>query len=111
MALLTKTEILEQINDEWEDLVEAKYPEDRLTEMADSAVPIYYLPILEAWRALSFDESNRFSEVMSEIPISTTIWDLMRVDLFLYYDSMFRTVYNEQVDRLELQQELAEADN
>ena len=37
-----KDDLIEELNDNKKDILECSYPEDRITEMVDSAIPIYY---------------------------------------------------------------------
>lgn len=96
----TETDIKNELTDNLEQLQASKYPEDLLSEWADSAVPIYYGDILDDWRELSLDESDRWQE-MGAPSNEAGIFDLMRIDLYLYYQDAYTRIYAEIVDALE----------
>lgn len=103
MTLSTNSQIKATILDDWEQVSTAKYPEDLLTEFVDSELPIYYGDIINEWRDLTNLDSNRFNEIM-EITPTTTIYDLMLADLFLYYHDQFNVAYKEILNEKENQE-------
>lgn len=100
MPLTTRQQIKERILDEMEYIEEAPYAVDYIEELADSECPVYYSEILTEWAELSPDDSNQFGEIMTP-DSNTTIYNLMSVDLWLYYRREFLAVYNEILDEQE----------
>jgi hypothetical protein len=96
MTLYTETEINKEIWDDREHLLSQTYPEDSANEYADSAVPIYYSDIIEAWRDLPDEYSNKFHEVSSELP--DRVEDLMRTDVYLYYQMLYSGAVQELIN-------------
>jgi hypothetical protein len=78
--MTTYAEIKKQVLDEWEQITE-----DSVYDIADELVPIYHSETLEQWRALSMDESDTWQETFSDFSPDTTIFSLMRIDLFNHY--------------------------
>jgi hypothetical protein len=91
--LTTNKDIREEIQDNWEYLEEAQYPEDYLDELADSHTPIYYSDIIEQWR----DMPSSFNDTWQEFGVNskTTITDLMAIDLNNYYRTKFNEIYEQ----------------
>lgn len=92
------TEILQAIRDDWETLIDHPYPEDVLSEWADSEVPIYTTEIIAEWRDLDSDYWDRGNDYKTD---DSTITDLMRYDLYAYYTESFYRAYREITDSLE----------
>jgi hypothetical protein len=99
--LITTAEIKTEILNFWHELEESAHPEDLLTELAESYVPIYYNETISQWTELSDGDSNMFWEIRSEIKSGTTIYDLMRDDLYLYLTREFADVYQSELEKRE----------
>ncbi len=86
-------DIRNDILDTWEWLKDANedFIDDRLTEMADSAVPVYNNQIIQDWQEMpsEFDDSGKELGVDDETPIIR----LMMLDLYNYYQDAYRRVY------------------
>lgn len=91
--LYTETQINTEIWCYKEQFADTLYPEDLATEYADSAVPIYYGEIIEAWNQLPAEYCNQFHEVITELP--DRIEDLMKTDIFLYYQTLYSSAIAE----------------
>jgi hypothetical protein len=100
MALTTRDEIRTRILDDIDEITKADFVIDQIEELADSEVPIYYSDIIAEWTQLSPDDSNEFGEIMTPDQ-NTTIYDLMSVDLWIYYRKTFLSVYNDILDEQE----------
>ena len=87
MTLYTETEINKEIWENREFILEQTYPSDLTHEYAESAMPIYYGDIYLTWRDLPEEYSNKFHEMISELP--DRIEDLMRADIYLYYSMLY----------------------
>jgi hypothetical protein len=93
-----KTELLEN----WEQFVDAKYPEDLLTEYAQGWLPVYYGDIISCWsNDLTNEDSNRFMEIRGELTPEVTIYDLMLDDLYLFLNNAFSVAYAEILEEKE----------
>lgn len=106
MPLISKNTILEDVRNE-----RAYFESDSdraVSEMADNLTPIYNSDILESWRELPLDDSDRWQEI-GAAPDST-IFDLMRIDLWLYYrdavESAWAEIQDEHVCETELMPEI-----
>jgi hypothetical protein len=86
-----KKQVLTEIKDY--ELMLARHPEDRLSEMADSTVPIYYGDIIEEWREMPIEYTDRWQEFGTDS--SATITKLMQIDLFIYYQELFSQAFAE----------------
>ncbi len=86
-------DIRNQILDSWEWLKDANedFIYDRLTEMADSAVPVYNNEIIQDWQEMP----SEFDDAGQEFGIDAdaTIIQRMMLDLFAYYQDAYRRVY------------------
>jgi hypothetical protein len=88
--LITHEKAKNNILESWEWIKDSQYPEDYASEMAQSDVPIYTSEIIREWCELPSENSNRFSEIRSEISANEiTIQDLMADDLYLYYQEIY----------------------
>ena len=95
-----KDQVLTEINDY--DLANDTYPEDRLNEMADSAVPIYTNEIISEWCELPFDSRDRWQDYGADS--NSSITHLMALDLLVYYEEQFRHAFAELTKDLEEQE-------
>lgn len=90
-------EILETVARNLETIQDNPYPDDALSEWADSEVPIYTNEIIAEWRDLDSDYWDRGSDYKAD---DSTIVDLMRYDLYAYYTESFYRAYREVLDKL-----------
>ena len=91
--------IKEQILDEW-----AYFENDfdrAVNELADSLVPVYNSDIIREWTNLSSDDSDRWHEFGYSTSEMVSIIDLMRIDLFIYYETQVSTFANEILEEKE----------
>jgi hypothetical protein len=96
-------EIKSAILEEWEELIEDTYPEDRLAEMADGFVPIYYGEIIKDWTEMPSEYTDNWKEQYGGIiPEEVGITALMTSDLYDYYRNttlgIFGEIKNEKED-------------
>jgi hypothetical protein len=92
----TYDEIKKAIEDEWEELTEDAYPEDRLGEMAEGFVPIYYGEIIKDWQEMPHEYTDNWKEHYGEtIPEAVGITALMTSDLHEYYRDTTTEIYHE----------------
>jgi hypothetical protein len=105
------SDIKSDIIDHWEQLSEMAYPEDLLTELADSACPVYYSGILQDWSEMpnNFTDSWQEFQEFIELTQETTIFSLMSADLFNYYSDRYRDIFAEV--RHDKEQESEELEN
>ena len=102
------SDIKSDIIDHWEQLKDHAYPEDLLTELADSACPVYYSGILQDWSEMPNNFTDSWQEFI-EPTQDTTIFSLMSADLFNYYDTQYREIFAEV--RHDKEQEEEELEN
>jgi hypothetical protein len=90
--LTSYTDLKEYLKDNLAEIQESKYPEDYLTEYADGLVPIYYHEILQEWTDLDAEFRDRWHE-LGEAGPDSTIYSLMAIDLYMYYDQSLSSAY------------------
>jgi hypothetical protein len=86
----------------WADLDEMPYCQDLITELAESAIPIYYSQIIKDWQEMPNEYTDSWKET-TEVNQNDTIYRLMSIDLYNYYRDTYQQVY------LEVAQEQEEA--
>jgi len=94
--LYTEQDINEEIWGDREHILSQTYPEDSAHEYADGAVPVYYYDIADTWGELDGEYQNNFHELTAELP--ERIEDLMRVDLYLYYQMLYSGAVQALID-------------
>ncbi len=85
--------------DQWEQLKEARYPEDLLDQLADSFVPVYNGEIVADWQEMpsDFDDSWKDLGIAPEDGITR----LMMIDLYFYYRDLVNRAYQELTQDME----------
>lgn len=73
-------------------------------EWIDGYLPIYYNQIVEEWQAMPSEYNNRGSAELGHLGQEIDIYNLMSLDLYLYYTDIF----NEAVAELEEELEMSE---
>lgn len=92
----TNSEIRSVILDEWEMLSINPWPEDRLTEIAEGFVPIYYGEIIKDWQDMPHEYTDNWKEQYGGvIPKEVGITALMTTDLYEYYRDTTTEIYHE----------------
>ena len=92
---MNQTEIKNDILNHWEQLAEMPHPEDLITELAESACPIYYSEILTDWQEMPSEYTDSWQENGIPTTEKTTIFSLMSWDLYFYYHSEYLRIYDE----------------
>lgn len=92
--LTSYNDLAEDLKANLAEIQEAKYPEDYLTEYADGLVPIYYSEILQEWTDLDAEFRDRWHE-LGEAGPDSTIYSLMAIDLYMYYQQEVERAYYE----------------
>jgi len=87
------SDIKSDIYDHLEQLKESAYPEDLLSELADSACPVYYNEILADWSEMPSEYNDAWQEIGASE--NATIFSLMSMDLYLYYQAQYSEIYAE----------------
>lgn len=85
-------DIEEEIRGNWAQLKDNAYPDDLLTEWADSACPIYYSDIIKDWQEMPNEFTDKWQEFY-EPNNETTIFYLMSLDLGEYYRDAYLRIY------------------
>lgn len=97
------TEIKELLEDEWDALTKDANADDRLAEIADGLVPIYYGEIIKDWAEMPMEYTDNWKEQYGGIiPEEIGITALMATDLYQYYrdttDEIFQELLKEKED-------------
>ena len=106
---MDNSDIKSDILDNWEQLAEMAHPEDLLTEMAESACPVYYSDIIKDWQEMPSEFNDSWQENGIQTTEKTTIFGLMGWDLYFYYENQYQTIFTEI--RLDKEQEQEELEN
>ena len=88
------SDIKGDIIDHWEQLSEMAHPEDLLTELGESACPVYYSDIIKDWQEMPNEYTDSWQEFV-HAEQDTTIFSLMGWDLWNYYTNEYRRVFAE----------------
>jgi hypothetical protein len=100
--LSNRKEIKEYLLEEIDQIKESNYPEDLVTELADSLIPIYYSDILKDWTDLDWEFCDRWKEYGYDTQKNDGgIMKLMQVDLSFYYIETALSVWEEIKKELE----------
>lgn len=98
MAITTAWEyrkaIKEDLVSNYEEISERAYPEDYLTETADSWTPVYNGDIIELWHK---ELPNEFVDSWQEIGAGDdfTIISLMRIDIYFWLSALVTELWDE----------------
>jgi hypothetical protein len=110
---MNKSDIKNDILENWDYLGETNYPEDLLSELAESALPVYYHRILSDWTEMPNEYTDSWKEMVAIqqdgavfMGDKQSIYNLMLMDLFNYYHDTYSEVYAEV--RQDKEQELEE---
>jgi hypothetical protein len=74
---------------------------DRSHEFIDSYLPVYYNGIIEEWKAMPSEYNDRGSSELG-YGEEINIYNLMSLDLYLYYSDLFAEAISEVEESLEL---------
>lgn len=86
------------IEESWEYLEESAYPDDLLTEWADSQVPVYTREIIQEWVDLPNDYKDEGWQQYTDNTDNMTITTLMSYDLYYYYQDRYSAIYRQILD-------------
>ena len=78
--------------------------QDNSGEWVDGYLPVYYNEIVEQWQKMPSEYNDRGATELGHLEQEVTIYNLMSLDLYLYYTDIF----NEAIAELEEELELAE---
>jgi hypothetical protein len=73
---------------------------DRSGEFIDSYLPVYYNQIIEEWKAMPSEYNDRGSAELGQGG-EVNIYNLMSLDLYLYYSDLFNEAVEEVEEALE----------
>jgi hypothetical protein len=88
------SDIKAEILDNWAQLSEMPHYQDLLSELAESALPIYYSDIIQDWREMPDEYTDSWKDT-TEANGDSTIFSLMGVDLWNYYQDTYRSIFTE----------------
>jgi hypothetical protein len=98
---MNKSDIKQEILDNWDYLGETNYPEDLLSELAESALPIYYKDILNDWAEMPNEYTDSWTELTANkdgtlfVGKNPKITNFMIMDLFNYYHNAYTEIYEQ----------------
>lgn len=95
---MNHAEIKSDILDHWEQLTD-EYS-DLLTQLAESAVPVYNGEIIADWQEMPSEFDNAWQDFY-EPNAETTIVYLMTLDLYEYYRQTYQEIYVEIAEEKE----------
>ena len=87
------SDIKSDIYDHLEQLKDSAYPEDLISELADSATPVYYNQIISDWQEMPSEFNDSWQDLGTDG--SAGIMTLMQMDLFNYYQDRYNRIYQE----------------
>ncbi len=90
-----KDELLNEINNNGADIDDIK---DRSGEWIDGYLPVYYNRILEEWKDMPSEYNDRGAEELGAG--EGGIFNLMSLDLYIYYTDLFNEVVEEIEEEL-----------
>jgi len=92
--------MVEEIRAELAQGEELEAIKDRSHEFIDSYLPVYYNGIIEEWKAMPSEYNDRGSAELG-YGEEINIYNLMSLDLYLYYTDLFNEAVEEVEESLE----------
>ncbi len=99
--LLTLADAKTELKADWHRFADNQYPQDTLTEYADSACPIYTADTIREWSEMPPEFDDAWQDYTDNSDNSKGIADLMRLDLYNYYSHLYNLAYAELADEME----------
>jgi hypothetical protein len=93
--------MVEEIRAELSNGEELEDIKDRSGEFIDSWLPVYYNQIIDEWKAMPSEFNDRGSAELGQGG-EINIYNLMTLDLYLYYSDLFNEAVEEVEESLEL---------
>ena len=97
----TVEQMVEEIRTEIANGEELEDIKDRSGEFIDSYLPVYYNRIIEEWKEMPSEYNDRGSAELGQGG-EVNIYNLMSLDLYLYYSDLFNEAVEEVEEGLEL---------
>ena len=97
----TVEQMVEEIRAEIANGEELEDIKDRSGEFIDSYLPVYYNGIIEEWKNMPSEYNDRGSAELGQGG-EVNIYNLMSLDLYLYYSDLFNEAVKEVEEALEL---------
>jgi len=97
----TVEQMVEEIRAEIANGEELEDIKDRSGEFIDSYLPVYYNQIIDEWKAMPSEYNDRGSAELGQGG-EINIYNLMSLDLYLYYSDLFNEAVEEVEESLEL---------
>ena len=97
----TVEQMVEEIRTEIANGEELEDIKDRSGEFIDSYLPVYYNRIIEEWKEMPSEYNDRGSAELGQGG-EVNIYNLMTLDLYLYYSDLFNEAVEEVEESLEL---------
>ena len=70
-------------------------------EWIDGYLPVYYNQIVEEWQKMPSEYNNRWAAELGHLGQEIDIYNLMSLDLYLYYTDIFNEAVSELEEELE----------
>ncbi len=96
----TVNRMIEEIRTELANGEELEDIKDRQHEFIDSYLPVYYNGIIEEWKNMPSEYNDRGSSELG-YGEEINIYNLMSLDLYLYYSDLFAEAVEEVEESLE----------
>ena len=96
----TVKRMVEEIRTEIANGEELEDIKDRSGEFIDSWLPVYYNQIIDEWKAMPSEYNDRGSAELGQGG-EVNIYNLMTLDLYLYYSDLFNEAVEEVEEALE----------
>ena len=104
MSYQTKQAMKEEFKNEIANGSDLDEIQDNRGEWIDGYLPVYYNKIVEEWQAMPSEYNNRGAAELGHLGQETDIYNLMSLDLYVYYSDIF----NEAIAELEEEMEMSE---
>jgi hypothetical protein len=88
-------QMIDEIRTELSNGEELEVIKDRSGEFIDSYLPIYYSDIVDEWKAMPNEFNDRGRVELGYLEQEITIYNLMNLDLYLYYSDLFAQAIQE----------------
>jgi hypothetical protein len=95
--------VAELVRDERQELFDNPYPEDRLQEIVDGAIPIYYSELAEM---LADDNSLAYVDDSGLLPEKPDVWKIIQLSI---YEILIQEAYETwEEEKAEMEEETAD---
>lgn len=97
----TVKQMVDEIRNELAQGVELDDIKDRSHEYIDGYLPVYYSQIIDEWKQMPSEYNDRGSAELGHLDQEINIYNLMSLDLYVYYTDLFTEAMEEIESELE----------